>query len=360
MANGLFPVPMGRFLAAVVMGLSWVGLTGAGAAQEPANKPQEPPGQKEAPAAEKVDFVKQIKPILERSCLKCHGPDMVKGEFRLDTKEHFFRGGLAGAPVVPGDPEGSLLYELITLGPDEEGRMPAEGEPLPKAEVELIRKWIEQGAHWPDGVTLASGTPKPDDPIAQMLAGPGLEVTEAEKAAVKALQERGVLVLKLAQNTNWLRVDFSLQPRELSDKDLALLADIRNLVELDLGGAKFPESALEVLSRCKNLVRLHLEKSTVTDQSLQYLAELPYLRYLNLYGTAITDQGLTHLHRLKNLRRLYVWQTKVTPEGIRELKEAVPELEVVTGIEPEPQSAEAKESKPEEKPKEEQKANQGR
>jgi len=80
--------------------------------------------------------------LLER-CVACHGPDEQKGDLRLD------RALSAARVLVPGDPEESELYRrLVSSDPDE--RMPR-GEPaLPPAELEILRRWIAEGAQWPE------------------------------------------------------------------------------------------------------------------------------------------------------------------------------------------------------------------
>src|SRR5437773_12321660 len=97
-----------------------------------------------APASD-VDFAKEIKPILEKTCLKCHGPEKPKGGLRLDSFDGLTKGAKSGKVVVAGKADESRLYEVITLEKDDPDRMPAEGEPLNKLEQELIRDWINQG-----------------------------------------------------------------------------------------------------------------------------------------------------------------------------------------------------------------------
>jgi uncharacterized membrane protein len=100
------------------------------------------------PVAAGVDFKTQIAPIIKESCLKCHGPKKVKGKVKLDTKEDAFKKGLK-----PGKPDDSTFFTLL-LSADPDERMPSEADPLPKEKIELIRKWIEQGAPWPDGFKI--------------------------------------------------------------------------------------------------------------------------------------------------------------------------------------------------------------
>ena len=100
------------------------------------------------------DFARDIQPILAASCVRCHGRGESKALLRLDTAAYFREGGESGTIVVPGDPAGSLLYGRIT-NPDPRQRMPHEAAPLTAEQIETLRRWIEAGAAWPEGVTIA-------------------------------------------------------------------------------------------------------------------------------------------------------------------------------------------------------------
>ena len=102
-----------------------------------------------APAASaQVDFQRDIRPILSNQCFKCHGPALQKSGVRLDSHD----AALRKKAIVPGKVEASKLIERI-LAEDEE-RMPPKdaGERLKPAQIELLKKWIAQGAeytpHW--------------------------------------------------------------------------------------------------------------------------------------------------------------------------------------------------------------------
>ena len=66
-------------------------------------------------AAEPVDFTRQIKPLLEQSCLKCHGSEKPKGALRLDTRANAIKGGDNGTALVPNKPQDSPLYKSTIL-----------------------------------------------------------------------------------------------------------------------------------------------------------------------------------------------------------------------------------------------------
>ncbi|MFK7768300.1 MAG: c-type cytochrome domain-containing protein [Mariniblastus sp.] len=109
-------------------------------------------------AQDKVDFVKQIKPIFEKHCIGCHGPEEEEA-FRIDDRE-----ATVDYYIEPGEPDESDLYASL-ISDDEEELMPPPGEenPLSAAQISLVKTWIEQGADWPEGVTMKAASIKVDD-----------------------------------------------------------------------------------------------------------------------------------------------------------------------------------------------------
>jgi mono/diheme cytochrome c family protein len=103
----------------------------------------------QAAAAADVDYLKQVKPLLEARCYSCHGALKQKGGLRLDTASQAIQGGDSGPAVVAGDPaRGELLGRVAAKG---KGRMPPEhdGEALTGPQVELVRTWVAAGAPHP-------------------------------------------------------------------------------------------------------------------------------------------------------------------------------------------------------------------
>ncbi|MEM7011770.1 MAG: DUF1549 domain-containing protein, partial [Verrucomicrobiota bacterium] len=101
-----------------------------------------------------VDFVKDVQPILEANCIRCHGPGKVKGNLRLHTKEDMLKGGDIDAAIRIGKPEISLMVERMHLPVTDDERMPQEVDPLRTKDIETISQWIKEGAVWPEGVRL--------------------------------------------------------------------------------------------------------------------------------------------------------------------------------------------------------------
>ncbi|HYV32019.1 MAG TPA: c-type cytochrome domain-containing protein [Candidatus Binatia bacterium] len=102
-----------------------------------------------APAAKTgVTYAADIKPIFEKSCFKCHGPEKQKAKLRLDSLPAALKGGEDGEILVPGKSAESLVVIAVARLGDEDDAMPPadKGDPLTKEQVALIRAWIDQGA----------------------------------------------------------------------------------------------------------------------------------------------------------------------------------------------------------------------
>jgi hypothetical protein len=97
----------------------------------------------------KVDFKNDILPLFQDYCIDCHGPDKQKSGFRVDRRAYLIKGGDSGlSAVIPNDPAKSYLMEVIQSD-DPEISMPPKGGPLFEDEIELLEKWIAEGAEWP-------------------------------------------------------------------------------------------------------------------------------------------------------------------------------------------------------------------
>ncbi|MFN0104416.1 MAG: DUF1553 domain-containing protein [Bryobacteraceae bacterium] len=96
-------------------------------------------------AASRVDFVRDIQPILQSSCEGCHGPKAQMGQLRLDAR------AAAVKVLVAGKSAESTLYQRVA-GTSDQARMPMGGKPLAADQIALIKRWIDEGAEWPDAV----------------------------------------------------------------------------------------------------------------------------------------------------------------------------------------------------------------
>jgi len=146
------------------------------------------------------------------------------------------------------------------------------------------------------------------------------EPSESHQAAVAKINEAGGAVRRIAQNTDEVEVSLALAPPPIKDALLSSVADVENVVWLELQGTSITDQGLKKIAGMETLRRLHLERTGVSDEGLKHLGRLSELEYLNLYGTKVTDAGLEHLN---------VWGSDVSDEGMEKLREAMPELAVV-------------------------------
>ena len=101
------------------------------------------------------DFNREVRSILENTCISCHGVDSQKGGLRLDTLDFALLGGDSGPALVPSNIEESILLERIHLPPDDDEAMPPKDGPLSARQKEILDRWVATGANWPKGVQLA-------------------------------------------------------------------------------------------------------------------------------------------------------------------------------------------------------------
>ena len=121
-----------------------------------------------AQTEQRVDFARDVQPMLRANCYGCHSATLANGNFRLDRRRDSMpnRVGANGARIVPGNSEASRLYVRVS-GTQGGLQMPPAGALRPE-EILTIKRWIDQGADWPD--ELAGDTPSPpQDPLATQL-----------------------------------------------------------------------------------------------------------------------------------------------------------------------------------------------
>lgn len=123
----------------------------------------------ERTSGDEVDFSRQIQPLLARRCFACHGPDHAEAGLRFTDREAALTAAESGqAVIVPGNAHASSLIARLVSQDDAE-RMPPEGERLTESEVDLFRRWIDQGAewskHWAFEPLSQPTPPEVDDPL---------------------------------------------------------------------------------------------------------------------------------------------------------------------------------------------------
>lgn len=292
---------------------------------------------------EAIAYKAVIRPILEAKCLSCHGPNKQKGKLRLDEPGFILKGGEDGGTIIAGKPLESGLIKRILLPKENKDHMPPMEKPqLSKHDIDLLNWWITTGANFDQKVrdldqndkiksilkSLESEKVIEEPAISDFPAQP---VEKAPETAVQKLQDRGIAVVSIAQNSNYLSANF-IAVESFTEKDLQLLAPLKKqLIWLKLGNMPLSDAGLEMVGKLSNLTRLYLQKTTITDRGLQQLSNLSELQYLNLAWTKVSAKGLDQLKGLKNLRQLYLFKTSISGEELNNLKGEFPKVKIDTG-----------------------------
>ena len=186
-----------------------------------------------AAAADKVDFQRQIRPLLADKCFACHGRDDEhrQGEMRLDLRETALKGGESGAPaIVPGQPEKSeFVRRVVSLDDTERMPPPDSKKSLTDAEKELLRRWVADGAEYRDHWAFTA----PVRPPLPNVKNEGWPQNDIDRFILARLEKEGRAPSPCADPGTLLRrltLDLTGLPPELKHIDDAYAAAIERLL----------------------------------------------------------------------------------------------------------------------------------
>jgi len=300
----------------------------------------------EKPPLEQLVYADIVAPILERRCVQCHKEGNSKGRLRMDTYELLLKGGKEGPAIEPGSAADSNIVIRAELPLDDEEHMPPENKPqLEDHELLVIKWWLETGAD-PAKALAAYEVPSEVSAAISLLLPPGSGLDAGEEEDAVTSQDEGLAntVAELSkefpgavtfESRNSPLVTFTAVSMRgtLDDESFVKISPIvPQLVTIDLSATKITDAAIAQLEGAENLRLIRLAETAVTDAAIDTLITLPSLESINLYGTNVTDAGVMKLTALPNLKRLYLWQTEVSEAAINELREKMPDCEIVTGI----------------------------
>ncbi len=280
-----------------------------------------------------------IQPILDDKCVGCHNTEIRRGDLALHTAEALLEGGEEGDVIQPGRGNDSDLLKRIRLPVDHREHMPPRDKrQVTVAEAELIRWWIDQGASFNETIAEA----EPNESVKFIFSAWGfdkmptgvfaLTVASPDTAAIASLRASGMRVATIAESQPFVEAACRQGQPCMTAAQSALLAQLSDqLIWLDLGRSEVTDSDVAAIANFPHLTRLHLEGTAITDAALNALSGSGYLEYLNLHSTAITDTGLSALVSLESLESLYLWQTEVTADAVDEFRTKRPNVRVNVG-----------------------------
>lgn len=306
------------------------------------------------PAHAAVDFKKEILPLIENHCFKCHraaheenGKTVKpKGDLRLDAAWALLKGHKDIVPIKPKDADGSDMVRVASLPRDDDEAMPPKdkGEPLTAAEIAKLKAWIAEGADFggwegnleghPSGTPIVSKAPAREREHDLLYAKLSEGVKEPSSDALDQAKAFGAQLAQLAPGSPLLRVDFLTAVNRCGDGAVIALGPIaRHIVHLDLARTNITDGACQQIARMFRLTRLDLRQTKITDVGIVQLGGLEHLNSINLYGTAVTDQVVATLAKMKSLKSISIAETKVTEAGRKQLKAALPEAQIAFNLE---------------------------
>ena len=152
-----------------------------------------------------IDFNADIRPILNKKCITCHGGVKRSGGFSLLFRTEALSPNESGHPaIVPGDVAASEMLRRINH-PDPEERMPPESPPLPQEEIDLLTEWIEQGAKWEDHWAYVKPEPIAVPKVASDWVTQDWGANEIDRFVLSKLEENGLQPSPTADKATLLR-----------------------------------------------------------------------------------------------------------------------------------------------------------
>jgi uncharacterized membrane protein len=273
-------------------------------------------------------YMTYIQPIFTAHCVECHGPDKQKAKLRLDSYEELMHGASCGHVIRAGNPQGSELFDRVTLPSDDDDFMPAgKKRPLSSSEVKLVELWISAGASATMSANGIKNLPKLETAVAEVSFHEiDISAVTRERAAlasaVSQLQRRFPNLLDYESRSSAdLVIDASLWGLRFGDSELSEFASVRErIVAADLSNTAITDRSAGSIAAMKHLRKLSLMNDQVTDTTVQTLASLSELESLNLFHTSVSVDALEAISGLPRLRKVYVHGTKIYAEA------SIPEL----------------------------------
>ncbi|HET7218406.1 MAG TPA: ankyrin repeat domain-containing protein [Vicinamibacterales bacterium] len=136
----------------------------------------------------RIDFARDVQPLLKERCYECHGPTKQMNGYRLDRRGRALA-GVVRPNIVPGSSDSSRLYRRV-LTPEFGTQMPPD-DPLSAEEISVLKRWIDEGAEWPDALANEAPLP-PQDPAATRVVD--LIASSRSAAALQAVRKAPAVV----------------------------------------------------------------------------------------------------------------------------------------------------------------------
>ena len=295
-----------------------------------------------ANAQEAFVYKEVIQPVLQIRCYSCHNANKQKGRLRMDDINFLIKGGKHGKIININNADSSEMIKRLLLPVDNEHHMPPKEKPQPtENQIALLQWWINNHADFKKKVKELD-QPVKIKPILLALQHaeiikkvstdiPFIIVEKADDKTVNQLTQKGIVILPVAQNSNYLMATF-IEDSLVKKEDVELLLHLKKqLIWLNFNNAKIEKNVFEILPKLSNLIKLNLSNTNITDEEAAQLSSLENLHYLNLVGTKVTAKSILPLKKLKFLKSLFLYQTAIAREDYKTIKSSFPKTHIDSG-----------------------------
>lgn len=271
---------------------------------------------------ETIFYEGAIQPILNHNCTSCHNPKNLKGELDLTSAKGLLAGGEDGKILVHGDFEKSPLFSRLILSKEDEEHMPPKEKRQPrKAEIELIKAWIESGASLDQTLGSSKISMSLISQFFTQEKTPFYPETTLEAIpadTLSKLREKGFFIENIALDNSLLRVS-CINFSAFEDEDWKLLEGVSNhIAYLDLSDTKATQAILDSLDGIQNITVLKLNGLSITGENLNSLTNSKNLKLLYLNSTAVSMENLKLLDKHPSLEKVYIFKTPASGQGKRD------------------------------------------
>jgi len=277
-------------------------------------------------------FTAAVAPILNQKCISCHGPDKVKGDLRLDSKEYILKGGESGDLLktnLSGDP---LLLKLIHLPLQDEAHMPPDGKlQLTATEIAILRNWVYKGSSFDMGLNELTQ----NDSLANLV---DQYITANKKTEIKTnlpdLAEFNTdycTVNYLFYGTGQVDVNFfqaSFYDRETLKK---LLVIKENIVRISMQNMPLSKEDLDIVLQFNNLEKVNLNSTGLNISEIESLKSLENLQSVAICGIEFNENELDNLLAGSNFMAINVWAENVNQSQLEKLIAKYPAVKFTIG-----------------------------
>jgi uncharacterized membrane protein len=282
--------------------------------------------EKEVFTAENTMYEAVIFPIFEAKCVACHNDNKIKGELNMSSITKMLKGGKNGVIWVAGDAENSHFIQRANLLLDDKEHMPPRGKSqLTDNEVLILTAWVNSGAD-----TELPVKDYNDDTEIKLLALNTLKSRESDETktydfssasagTIKEVNTPFCTVEAIANGSPALKANFYVAQR-FDRKVLENLSKVNEqLIELNLSKMPVTDEDLKMVSQFKNLERLILNSTEISGSGLKNLSNLKNLSSLAVSNTKVKTADLEPIFNLPKLKEVFVWGTEMSEQEIDKL-----------------------------------------